>query len=225
VVRRRRRLPGNFVSAAALFVYAIGFSLAYLRLGAATGALILFASVQASMIGWGILRRDHPTRIELAGLAVAFIAFVALLLPGLAAPDPLGSLLMICAGVAWGVYSLRGAGADTPLDATAGNFIRAAPLCLLLIFLPDAATNVTEPGIAAALLSGLVASALGYAIWYQALPRLRRVQAATVQLTVPLIAALGAVLFLSEALTTRLVVSGSCILGGVAIAILARRAR
>jgi drug/metabolite transporter (DMT)-like permease len=214
------RPPGNWVSAACLFAYAIGFSLAYLRLGAATGALILFAAVQASMIGWGAFRGQHPGRRELVGLAIAFAAFVWLLLPGLHAPDPLGAVLMMAAGVAWGAYSLRGRMAGPPLEETAGNFLRTVPVCVLLGLVGGHADG---RGVVLALLSGIVGSGLGYAIWYRALPLLRPMAAASVQLTVPLIAALGAVVFLSEALTFRLAAAGLCILGGVGLTIMVRR--
>ena len=218
-----RDLPGNWPSAAALFAYAIAFSFAYLRLGAATGALILFTSVQGAMIFWGLVRRDRPTIIEMIGLAIAFAAFVWLLLPGLSAPDPLGSLLMIAAGIAWGVYSLRGRTARNPLDETSGNFIRSAVFCLPLVMLGLYGGHADAMGTLLAITSGVVTSGLGYAIWYRAQPRLSTTQAATVQLTVPIIAALGAVLFLSELLTLRLIIASICIIGGVALALLSRR--
>jgi drug/metabolite transporter (DMT)-like permease len=219
----RNSLPGTWSSALALFVYAIAFSLAYLRLGAAAGALILFASVQGTMILWGIVRRDRPNVPELCGLTTAFAAFVYLLLPGLGAPDPIGSILMIVSGIAWGIYSLRGRGARNPLDETAGNFIRSVPMCLPLLLLPTFAEPLTAAGIGLAVVSGVVASGLGYAIWYRSLPGLSTTQAAVVQLTVPVIAAFGAVLFLAETPTLRLALCSACILGGVALAILARR--
>lgn len=217
------RPPGNWASAFCLFAYAIGFSLAYLRLGAATGALILFAAVQASMIGWGMFRGQHPGRMETAGLAVAFAAFIWLLLPGLHAPDPLGAMLMMAAGIAWGAYSLRGRHGGPPLDETAGNFVRAVPGCAVLAIVAVTRGHADLRGVTLALASGMIASGLGYALWYRALPLLRPVQAASVQLTVPLIAALGAVLFLSETLTFRLVAAGLCILGGVGLTILAKQ--
>lgn len=220
-----RPLPGSWIGAAALFAYALAFSLAYLRLAAATGALILFAAVQGSMVLWGILRRDRPTAVELAGLAIAFAAFVWLLLPGLGTPDPWGSLLMTAAGIAWGVYSLHGRGTGDPLAATAGNFIRAVPLCAALALVVLADAHADAGGIALAMASGMVTSGLGYAVWYRALPRLSTTQAATVQLTVPVIAAAGAVAVLGETLTARLVVASACILGGVALSILVRRRR
>ena len=218
-----RPVAGDWPSAAALFVYALAFSLAYLRLTAATGALILFAAVQGTMVLWGVLRRDRPTRVELAGLAIAFAAFVYLLLPGLGTPDLQGSLLMMASGMAWGVYSLRGRGARDPLDATSGNFIRAAAFCVPLALLAVSTGHATQAGIVLAVVSGVVTSGLGYAVWYRVLPRLSTTQAATVQLTVPVIAAIGAVAVLSEVLTGRLVVAALCILGGVALAILSRR--
>lgn len=223
---RRSRVPavaGNWISAVALLAYALAFSLAYLRLNTATGALILFASVQGSMICWGVLKRDRPTQAELAGLAVAFGGFVYLLLPGLGRPDLQGSLLMMLSGIAWGAYSLLGRGVRDPLGATAGNFIRATPFCLPLVFWVVQSGHADATGIALAMTSGIVTSGLGYAVWYRALPRLSTTQAATVQLTVPILAGIGAVAFLTETLTPRLVVAAICVLGGVAFAILRRR--
>ncbi len=212
-----RRPAGSWGSALCLFLYAIAFSLAYLRLGAATGALVLFASVQASMIGWGVVRRQHPSVGELAGLAVAFSAFVWLLLPGLQAPDPVGAVLMIAAGVAWGAYSLRGRHVASALGDTAGNFARAAVFCVPLVGIGVWLGHASLGGVGMAVASGVVASGLGYSIWYRAVAGLRPIQAASVQLTVPVIAAMGAVLLLSEVLTVRLVVAGLCILGGVGV--------
>ena len=222
---RVRARPGNWVSAAALLTYALAFSLAYLRLGAATGALILFAAVQGTMILWGLLRRDRPTVPEGIGLVIAFAAFVWLLLPGLDTPDLAGSVLMMASGIAWGVYSLRGRGAGNPLDQTGGNFVRAAVLGCPLVLAPLFGGHATGGGVGLAMVSGVVTSGLGYAIWYRALPLLSTTQAATVQLTVPVIATVGALALLGEAPSLRLVVAGSCILGGVALAILTHRRR
>lgn len=218
-----RARPGTWPSAIALFAYALAFSLAYLRLGAAVGALVLFASVQGTMIFWGIVRRTRPTLRELAGLVIAFAAFLYLVLPGLNAPDAIGSVLMVVSGVAWGIYSLRGRGSASPLGDTSGNFLRAALICIPLALLPTFGAGVTARGIYLAVASGVVASGLGYAIWYRALPGLTPTQAAVVQLTVPVIAAAGATLFLSEVLSARLVLSSICILSGVALAITSRR--
>ncbi|BCH33823.1 hypothetical protein MesoLjLc_57530 [Mesorhizobium sp. L-8-10] len=216
-------LPGNWPSALALFVYAIAFSLAYLRLGAAVGALVLFAAVQCTMISWGLWRKDRPNTGELAGLAIAFGAFVYLVSPGLDKPDLPGSALMALSGIAWGVYSLRGRGARDPLGDTAGNFIRSAAFCVPLATIALLDHGVTARGAVLAIASGVVASGLGYAIWYRALPGLTSTQAAIVQLTVPVIAALAAVALLDEPVTVRLVISTILVLGGVALAILSRR--
>ncbi len=218
--------PGSTASGVALLAYALFFSLAYLRLGAATGALILFASVQGTMILTGILGRDRPVPRELLGLAVAFAAFVWLLLPGLAAPDPLGAALMVLSGIAWGAYSLKGRGVRDPLAATAGNFVRAGLLSLPLLPLafagaPFGAASVSGEGLWLAVVSGAVTSGLGYVIWYAALPRLSTTQGAVVQLTVPVIALAGAALLLSEPPTPRLVLSAAAILFGVGLAVTA----
>jgi drug/metabolite transporter (DMT)-like permease len=214
---RWRRPAGSWVSALCLFGYAIAFSLAYLRLGAATGALVLFAVVQATMIGWGMVRRQLPSRGEVVGLAIAFAAFVWLLLPGLQAPDPMGAALMAVAGASWGVYSLRGRHVASALGDTAGNFARAGVVCLPLVVLGLLQGRASWFGVGLAACSGVVASGLGYAVWYRAVAGLRPIQAASVQLTVPVIAALGAVVVLSEALSVRLVIAGLCILGGVGL--------
>ncbi len=224
VVRRREGVaaarPGSWASAIAILVYAFAFSLAYGRLGAATGAVILFAAVQGTMVAWGALRADRPTARELAGLALAFAALVWLLLPRLDAPDPVGSALMVTAGIAWGVYSLRGRGAGNPVEATAGNFVRAALLCLPLLAAPFLGGHAEGTGIALAVASGAVTSGLGYVVWYRALPHLSTTQAAAVQLAVPVIAAFGGVALLGETLTARLVAASVGILGGLALATL-----
>ena len=221
---RPSALAGNWPSAICLFGYALGFSWAYLRLGAATGALILFGAVQATMIAWGVIARDRPAGLELAGLAVAFAAFLYLLLPGLAAPDPLGSLSMVGAGVAWGAYSVRGRATADALGDTAGNFVRAGLICVPL--LPFAVMgHIEASGVGLALVSGVVTSGLGYAVWYRALPRLSTIQAGVVQLLVPVLASFGAVVLLGETLTWRLALCSLFVLGGVAVALLARSRR
>lgn len=219
VLLARGGVRGNWGSALALFGYAAGFALAYVRLGAATGALILFTAVQLTMILWGLVRGDRPTQVQGAGIGIAFAALVALLLPGLEAPDPVGSLLMIGAGIAWGAYSLRARGSGDPLGETAGNFVRASVLSLPLLALGGIA--VSGAGLGLGLASGVLASGLGYAIWYLALPGLGSVRAAAVQLTVPVIAALGAALLLAEPPGWRLVLCGGFILGGVALVMFA----
>jgi drug/metabolite transporter (DMT)-like permease len=221
---QHRQIPrnGSWRSATALFVYAITFSFAYITLDAGTGALILFAAVQATMIGVGLWRGDRPGVIEWAGMATAMGGLIYLLSPGLSAPPVFGAALMAVSGVAWGAYSLYGRGETNPTAATAGNFIRAAPFMLLIAVVLWPNLQGDTEGLLLAVASGALASGVGYAIWYAALPGLMASTAATVQLTVPAIAAVGGVLFLGETATFRLMVAGALILGGVAIAIQGR---
>lgn len=215
---------GNFLSACALFVYAAGFSFAYLGLTAATGALLLFAAVQVTMIGIGVWRGERLDTRQLAGLALAAGGLVGLLLPGLSAPPLPASVLMLLAGVAWGVYSLRGRGAGDPLRVTAGNFLRTLPVTAVLCLLSWRHALPDMAGTGYAVASGALASGIGYAVWYAALPMLRATTAATVQLSVPVIAAVGGIVFLGEPLTLRLFVASTAILGGIALVIQYRRA-
>jgi drug/metabolite transporter (DMT)-like permease len=216
---------GDFVSAAALFAYAIAFSLAYLRIGAGVGALVLFGAVQTTMIGWALLHGERPAPAEWLGLAIAITGLVVLVFPGLHAPDATGSLLMAGAGAAWGVYSLRGRRAVAPLAATAGNFARAVPFALGASALAIATRgfSCTMRGALLAGISGAVTSGLCYSVWYAVLPKLGATRAAIVQLAVPALAALGAVALLGETLQLRLVLAGAAILGGVSLAVLRRR--
>lgn len=211
---------GNWLSALALFIYAAGFSFAYVSLSAATGALLLFGAVQATMIGHGLWTGERFSRLQVAGLVLAFCGLLSLLLPGLTAPPLLGSALMLTAGLAWGIYSLRGKGAGDPTLVTAGNFLRAVPMTLVLSLLMLNNNAMDAQGIRYALASGALASGVGYAIWYTALPGLRATQAATVQLSVPVLAALGGIVFLDEVLTLRLLLASVTILGGIALVIL-----
>jgi drug/metabolite transporter (DMT)-like permease len=223
--RARVRGAGSFASALALWLYAAAFSLAYLRLGAAVGALVLFASVQATMIGWSVARGVRPTASERAGLAVAVVGLVVLTWPGTTLPDPAGLALMAVAGAAWGAYSLRGRGSAAPLAATADNFVRSVPLALGAWAAASLASgwHVSGRGVVLAVLSGAVASGLGYCAWYVALPRLSAVRAAVVQLLVPVLAAGAAVVVLGERLGWRLLVAGPLILMGVGVAVLRKR--
>lgn len=222
VVRVRARGPagrshGNWPSAAALFAYAAAFSFSYVSLPAAAGALLLFGSVQATMIGYGLWAGERPGTQQTIGLLAAGVGLLLLLLPGLTAPPLEGSLLMLAAGAAWGIYSLRGrAGGDATL-VTAGNFLRATvfAVCLGLTTLPWASLDAA--GIAYAVCSGALASGLGYAVWYTALRGLAATTAATVQLSVPIIAAAGGIAFLDEPLTLRLALCSMAILGGIAL--------
>ncbi|MFN7967418.1 MAG: DMT family transporter [Acidobacteriota bacterium] len=220
IARGTRAGRGNWWSALALFIYAAGFSYAYVSLTAATGALLLFGAVQATMIGHGLWAGERLLRPQLIGLVIALSGLVGLLLPGLSAPPLLGSLLMISAGIAWGLYSLRGRGAGDPTKVTAGNFMRAAPLAAVLSATMLGSASVDRAGVCLAVVSGALASGIGYAVWYTALPALKATTAATVQLSVPVIAALGAIAFLGETLTARLVLASMAILGGVALVIL-----
>jgi drug/metabolite transporter (DMT)-like permease len=220
---RHQTLLGDSVSALALFVYAAAFSMAYLSLPTGTGALLLFGAVQASMIGFGLWRGERLGPLQWLGLALACAGLAALLLPGASAAPLGGSLLMLAAGVAWGVYSLRGRGAGAPLAVTAGNFLRATPLALLLCLASLDTLAVDRAGALYALASGALASGIGYAIWYSALPALRATTAATVQLSVPLLAALGGVWLLDEDLTVRLLLAAIAILGGIALVLRAPR--
>ena len=216
---------GSWWSAVALFVYAAGFSYAYMNLSAATGALLLFGAVQTTMIGYGIRVGERLQYLQLAGLAVALAGLVGLLLPGVTAPPVRSSLLMLAAGVAWGVYSLRGRGSGDPLGVTAGNFLRAVPLAIVMSAVTVTGISIDADGFGYALASGALTSGLGYAIWYMALPALKATNAATVQLSVPVIAALGGVLLLGEYLSLRLVLASVAILGGIALVIVQKRAR
>lgn len=216
---RRPLAAGSWPSALALFGYAAAFSFAYGGLSAAVGALLLFGAVQATMIGIGIWRGNRPGAIQWAGFVVAFAGLIGLLLPGLSAPPVASALLMIVAGIAWGVYSLRAKGAGEPTAVTTGNFIRSVPLALALSLVMLSQVQVDAPGLIYAVASGAVTSGMGYAIWYMALPLLQATSAATVQLSVPVIAAVGGVLLLGEPLTLRLVLAGVAILGGIAIVI------
>jgi drug/metabolite transporter (DMT)-like permease len=225
--RAGRTGAGNWWSALALFVYAAGFSLAYVSLSAATGALLLFGSVQATMIGRGIWQGERLVRLQWLGLALALAGLVGLMLPGLAAPPLLGAALMVLAGAAWGVYSLRGKGAGDPTLVTAGNFWRAAVLALVLsaVMQTSALLNASwdAEGLAYAVASGAVTSGLGYALWYSVLPALKATQAATIQLSVPVLAALGGVVLLGEVMNEQFVLASVATLGGIALVIWGKR--
>ena len=217
------RPAGSWGSGVALFLYAMAFSLAYVSLETGTGALILFGSVQATMIGVGLWRGERPRPREWIGLVVAMSGLVYLVLPGIAAPDPVGALLMLASGVGWGIYSLRGKGAPAPVAATAGNFVRALPFALLAILVASRSLHATPRGVTLAVVSGSLTSGLGYVAWYLALRGLTATRAAIVQLAVPVIAAIGGIMVLSEEPTLRLAISSVLILGGVGVAVLAHR--
>ncbi|HET8634074.1 MAG TPA: DMT family transporter [Gemmatimonadales bacterium] len=214
---------GSWGSALALAAYAIFFSLAFVRIGAGVGALILFGAVQVSMIGWSMVGAEFPTLGQSLGLVVSLAGLAWLTLPHAAAPDPVGAALMGVAGIAWGIYSLRGRQVQAPIRATALNFIMAVPLGLIPVLLSAHSLRFTSNGVILAIFSGAVTSGLGYVLWYSVLPSLGGTRAAIVQLLVPVIAVLGSIVFLGEALTAHLALSGSVILGGVVVAMVSRQ--
>jgi len=223
IARKAGRITaGNWTSALALFVYAAAFSFAYITLPAGTGALLLFGTVQATMIFWGFRKGERLTARQWFGLAIAIGGLVALVFPGLSAPPIGGTLLMTGAGIAWGIYSLRGKDGGDPTSVTAGNFWRSAVFAAVLSMGLLHWTNLDPAGIRYAIVSGAIASGIGYVIWYSALPGLKATTAATVQLSVPMLAAIGGTLFLSESITLRLLVASLLILGGIALVILQR---
>ena len=228
IVRLRpgpRHTGGSWPSALALMVYAAGFSFAYVRLTAGTGALLLFGAVQATMITVGVIRGERLSPLQTCGLLLAYAGLVDLVLPGITAPPVISAALMISAGIAWGVYSLRAKGAGDPTAVTAGNFVRAVPMALLVSVLALSIRSVNAAGAMFAITSGALASGVGYAVWYTALRDLRATTAATVQLSVPVIAAIGGITLLHEPLTSRLLLSAAAILGGVALVVLTRTTR
>jgi drug/metabolite transporter (DMT)-like permease len=219
---RRKR---SWTSATALFLYALTFSFAYLTLSAGTGALVLFASVQVTMILAGLWIGERPPILEWAGFAVAVAGLIYLVLPGLAAPSPVGAMLMAVSGVSWGVYSLRGRREGDPLLTTTASFVYSVPLVIVAVIMLMPGIEITARGAALAALSGAVTSGLGYVVWYAALQGLTATRAAAVQLSVPVIAAVGGVIFLSEMVSLRLFVSATAILGGVGLAVWSRPRR
>ncbi|MQR00147.1 DMT family transporter [Glaciimonas soli] len=212
----------DWLAVAMLFAYVAFFSFAYLTLSAGTGALILFGAVQLTMFSVGLRSGEKFGFIAWLGLALAVAGLVYLVSPGVASPPLFGAALMVVAGVSWGVYSLRGRGVADPLAATARNFARAVPLALVLSLLFIAHAYADATGIVLAIASGALTSGIGYVIWYAALNNLSAMRAATVQLSVPLIASFGGVVFLSEAITPRLVGASAAILGGIALVLTSR---
>lgn len=215
--KRAATVPGNWAGALSLFIYAAAFSYAYLHLDAGAGALLLFGAVQLSMIAWGLLRGERLHRLQVVGLVLAAAGLVALLLPGTSTPSLSASCLMVLAGIAWGTYSLLGKGTPDPLAATAGNFIRTLPIVAVLCLVALGSLEWDSAGVVYALLSGGLTSGIGYAIWYAAMPGLAAIQAASVQLSVPLLTALAGSVLLGESLTGRLMLAGVAILGGIAL--------
>jgi drug/metabolite transporter (DMT)-like permease len=221
--RRRAPLQGDWISAFALFVYAAAFSFAYKTLSAGTGALLLFGAVQATMIFWGLRKGERLDMIQIVGLLVAIVGLIVLVFPGLSAPPLIGSVLMLGAGLAWGVYSLRGQNASDAIASTAVNFLRATVFGVLLSALMLRWARVDSLGVIYAVISGAVTSGLGYVLWYSALPALKAIAAATVQLSAPVLAAAGGILVLSEPITLRYFIAAVAVLGGIFLVVIERR--
>jgi drug/metabolite transporter (DMT)-like permease len=222
---RPRRRERGLLGPLSLFAYALPFSFAYLRVGAATGALVLFAAVQLTMIGFGLARGERPSLLGWFGIALALAGLLLLTLPAASRPDPLGVGLMLLAGVAWGAYSLAGRSAPDPIAANARNFLWASTPALLVAVLVavQGGAAATDLGIGLALACGALTSGMGYAVWYRVLPRLSVMQASVSQLSVPVIAALAAVAWLDERASPRLVIAGLAVLSGVGLVLSARQ--
>ena len=220
-------LEGSWLSAFALFIYALGFSYAYVTLSTGVGALILFGAVQLTLILFAVWAGQKLVWLEWLGLAIAFAGFVYLVLPTLSSPSLLGFVLMTQAGVAWGLYTWRGKISSKPLFATTSNFVRTIPMLLIalvVIHLNAEQSQIAQPeGIILAVTSGAIMSGLGYAIWYAVLPYLSASIAAVLQLLVPIIATIGGVFFANESITLHLVIATLSVLGGVLLVIIARK--
>jgi drug/metabolite transporter (DMT)-like permease len=215
---KRVGMGGSWISALQLIGYAATFSVAYTALTAGTGALLLFGAVQIVMIAAGYRAGERINRAVAIGWLAAIGGIIALTLPSVSSPPPLASFLMLLAGIAWGLYSLRGRRSSEPIADTAGNFLRAVPFALILNALMFSKAFYTSRGVLLAVLSGALASGLGYAAWYTALPRMKSMTAANLQLCVPVIAALFGAFLFKEAITTRLIVASIFVLGGVFVA-------
>lgn len=220
VMRNQKPLQeGNMASAIALFVYAAGFSFAYISMTTGAGALLLFGAVQVTMISWGLFKGERMSALQWGGFLLALIGLILLLLPNAAVPQLSSALMMLAAGIAWGVYSLKGKGAKFPIEATAGNFIRATLLALVLLVIFWPGGEFHAEGMAYAVASGAIASALGYALWYSILVHIAAIKAATLQLSVPVLAVFAGWLFLDEPVTLRIILSSLAVIGGVAMVI------
>ena len=223
VTRHLSLTSGNWISAFALFAYAAAFSFAYNTLSAGSGALLLFGAVQATMILWGFRKGERLRAIQIVGLIVAVAGLLVLVFPGLSAPPLIGSILMVSAGVAWGVYSLRGKAVRDATASTAGNFLRAVPFAALVSVIMLPKMHLDSLGVIYAVISGAITSGLGYVIWYAALTGLKAASAATVQLSVPVLAATGGILLLGEPITLRYVIASIAVLGGIFLVVIEKR--
>src|SRR5438552_15518028 len=221
----RTPLQGNWISAFALFAYAAAFSFAYNTLSAGTGALLLFGAVQATMILWGFHKGERLDGIQIAGLIVAITGLIVLVFPGLTAPPVIGSILMLSAGLAWGVYSLRGKGTTDAISATTGNFLRAIPFAALVSAIMIRQTHLDSLGVSYALVSGAITSGIGYVIWYTILPQIKASSAAVIQLSAPVLAASGGILLLGEPISLRYLIASVAVLGGILLVIIEKKSR
>ncbi len=219
----RQPLTGNWRSAFALFVYAGAFSFAYIELETGLGALVLFGVVQITMISFGLFNGEKIHRIQWIGFLIAILGFTALTLPGASSPPILEFSLMMLAGIAWGVYSILGRSSKNPLITTAGNFIRSVPFVIVLSLIFFNSLNIDFEGALYAFVSGAIASGVGYSVWYRVLPYLESVTASSVQLSVPVLAAIFGILFLDENINFRFILCAIAILGGVFIVIVSSR--
>jgi drug/metabolite transporter (DMT)-like permease len=226
LMRWQRQSPlehGSWRSALALFIYAATLSFAYRTIDTGAGALMLFGAVQATMILAGYIAGERMGNWQSIGFAAALTGLVILVLPGAHAPSVLNSVLMLASGIAWGIYSLFGRGATNPSASTAGNFLRAAPLTIGLSFLALPWLRLDAHGVLYAVLSGALTSGLGYVLWYRVLQHMRAMTASTVQLSAPVIAALGGVVLMNEAVTASLLIASVLILGGIALVLRTRK--
>jgi len=214
---------GNWISAFALFAYAAAFSFAYNTLSAGTGALLLFGAVQATMIFWGLYRGERLRAIQIVGLVLAITGLIVLVSPGITAPPLVGSILMLSAGIAWGVYSLRGKGTSNAIAATAGNFLRAVPFALVVSVIMIRQMHFDSLGVTYAAISGAITSGLGYVTWYSVLPQIKASSAAVVQLSAPILVATGGILLLGEPITLRYVIASIAVLGGIFLVVIEKR--
>jgi len=225
----RAPLQGNWPSAFALFVYAAAFSFAYNTLAAGTGALLLFGAVQATMIFWGLSRGERLRALQIVGLILAVTGLIVLVSPGITAPPLVGSILMLSAGIAWGVYSIRGkvrAGlAFDAIAATTGNFLRAVPFAALVSVIAIRQMHLNSLGVIYAVISGAITSGLGYVIWYTVLPQIKATSAAVVQLSAPVLVATGGILLLAEPITLRYVTASIAVLGGIFLVVIEKEQR
>lgn len=224
---KKNNKAGTWLAAFSLFIYAVSFTYGYGLIAAGTGALLLFGSVQVTMTIAGYREGERLNVIQIAGFILAIIGLVILMLPGIRSPSIIGALLMCISGVAWGIYTLQGRGATNPAATTAGNFIKATPMAILLWLIVYLSTkdiiNLVSDGIIYALLSGIITSGIGYIIWYSVLPELKAIQAAIVQLSVPLLVTLAGALLLNETITIRVVLASTAILLGTVLVLIFKK--